>query len=120
MAETSGYQNLVSIESVTVTAKYSGEFHLETLASKAWNTEFKVGGRAIVRGFKEPSGSAIIFRSGKVNFFGHKTEEDVRTNSRKLKRMLKVCGYKTVIEDFKVTQVVGTARFEGGIDFYIS
>lgn len=43
-------------------ADYGTELNLKELSKKTWNTEFKVGGRAIVKRFREPSGTAMIYK----------------------------------------------------------
>lgn len=82
---------------------------LQRVALRLRNAEFnpKRFSAVIIR-IQEPKATALLFKSGKINVTGAKSEQDAKKAAKKFQKIIARVGYTGSFNDFKVQNISGT------------
>jgi transcription initiation factor TFIID TATA-box-binding protein len=85
--------------------------NLDEIASKARNVEYNPKrSNALVMRIRNPKTTALCFKSGKLLVMGAKSEANCRQAGRKFARIMQKLGYPARFIEFKVLNLVATAK----------
>jgi transcription initiation factor TFIID TATA-box-binding protein len=109
--------SIASIESmqprlvnIVASAEFNVEFDLFNIASRARNAEYNPRRfQAVILRIQEPRATALVFRTGKMNLVGLKTEDNARVAAHKFGRIVKLLGYPNLrLKSFQISNMVAT------------
>jgi transcription initiation factor TFIID TATA-box-binding protein len=81
------------VVNIVASAEFNAEFNLFEIASRARNAEYNPRRfQAVILRIQEPRATALVFRTGKMNLVGLKTEDNARIAAHKFGRIVKLIG----------------------------
>ncbi|KAH0785494.1 TATA-box binding protein [Histomonas meleagridis] len=88
---------------------YGSDLDLLKIATHARNAEFNPKRfPAVTLRIHEPKATGLVFKNGKTNIVGCKTEEDCLLAARKFGRLLKTLGFIVRLKSFTIANIVAT------------
>lgn len=103
----------IQVQNVVATASLGlRNFCLKDIAIRAKNAEYNPKRfNALILRVREPIRStALIFQTGKIVCTGCKSEEEAKNAVRLYAKIVKRCGFKVKLADFKIPNMVGTTK----------
>eukprot|EP00730_Choanoeca_flexa_P017117 TRINITY_DN8200_c0_g1_i4.p2 TRINITY_DN8200_c0_g1~~TRINITY_DN8200_c0_g1_i4.p2 ORF type:complete len:205 (+),score=39.00 TRINITY_DN8200_c0_g1_i4:108-722(+) len=108
-----------TIENIVATGHFEGKIDLERVSKKALNTQYnpKRFAACIIRLKGQNKATALLFNSGKMVIMGAKSEQIAKNACDRFSDMIiKRCGIKTRLIEFKIHNVVGCVDVQFKID----
>ena len=95
------------VVNIVATVNLGCEFDLFNIATMIRNAEYNPRRfQAVIVTIQEPRATGLIFRNGKVNIVGCKTEESAGLAARKFGRIIRKLGYPVKFRSFEVKNMV--------------
>ena len=102
---------LPTLHNVVASFEVGCTLDLAIIASKARNVEYNPKrNNALVMRIRDPKTTALLFHSGKLLIMGAKSETNCRLAGRKFARILQKLGYPARFTEFRVRNLVATAK----------
>lgn len=98
------------VSNLVACVQFGCEFDLYKIAQTVRNAEYRPRRfPAAILHITEPKATALIFKPGKMNIVGTKTEEDALLAAKKFGKIMKKLNYKVKLQNFKITNIVASA-----------
>lgn len=111
------------VSNLVACVQFDCEFDLYNIAQKVRNAEFRPRRfPAAILHITEPKATALIFKKGKMNIVGTKTQDDAYLAAKKFGKIMKKLNYKVKLQNFKITNIVASAScgFRVGLEAIVS
>ena len=85
------------------------DLNLKEIAENTWNCEYRpTKFRGLIKRYRRPLLTILIFPNGKLTITGAKTELDAKKGAKKTIKLLKTFGYNVRMTDFKISNIVAS------------
>ena len=98
------------VSNLVACVQFGCTFDLFEIARTVRNAEYRPRRfPAAILHIAEPKATALIFKPGKMNIVGTKTQDDALLAAKKFGKIMKKLNYKVKLQNFKITNIVASA-----------